>query len=148
MDAADLERVIRITKTFLPTEMDYESIAMDTLLESWQNGIEQPSRGFIKNRCWDALRKRRTELTANEGLSMYSPDETHSALEGVDFDNLMTQLVSSLSVDERKVIWYRFFGGYSVADTAKKLDFSKGKVYVMLTESLFKMRQEIIDGSG
>ncbi len=146
MDAADLDRVIRITKAFLPTEMDYESIAMDTLLESWQNGIEQPSRSFIRNRCWDALRKRRTELTANEGLSIYSPDETHGALEGVDFDNLMTKLVHGLSVDERKVIWYRFYLGSSVAEIAKKMDIGKGKVYIMLAESLFKMRQEIIDG--
>ena len=146
MNTADLIRVTQLVRRFLPPGVDYENVAMDVVLESWTKGHDIPSRGFVKNRCWDALRKRRTELKANEGLFIRSPDETQGDLEGVDFDNLMTKLVHGLSVDERKVIWYRFYLGSSVAEIAKKMDIGKGKVYIMLAESLFKMRQEIIDG--
>ena len=94
-----MERVTRIARRFLPRGMDYENVAMDVLIESWMNKVEQPSRSFIRNRCWDALRRLQSELKANESLALKAPVEHGSGIKKVDFNNLMTKITSVLTSD-------------------------------------------------
>ena len=144
MDTADLVHVTQLVRRFLPPGVDYENVAMDVVLASWTTGHDIPSRGFVKNRCWDALRKRRTELEANEGRSLQSQSSPDGSDE-VDFNNLMTKLVKDLSVEERKIIWYKFWPGLKVPEIAKRLGLGKARTYQLLNEALYKMRQEIDD---
>ena len=146
MDAADITRVVGYARRFLPPEADHENIAMDILLESWLKGHEKPSRTFIKNRCWDALRRRRTELQANEGHSFKTPESSPDQTGEVDFDNLMTKLVKNLSVDERRAVWYKFYQGLKVPEMSRRMGIGKAKAYNVLKEALYKMRQEHRDG--
>lgn len=143
MEASDLERVTRIAQRFLPRGMDYEGIAMDVLIESWLNQVEQPSRSFIRNRCWDALRKLQSELRANEALALKTPTGHGSGTEKVDLNNLMTKITSVLTSDEKKLIWYRFYMGLKIPEIAQKIGIRRSKAYVMLSEALYKMRQEL-----
>ena len=143
MEASDLERVTRIAQRFLPRGMDYEGIAMDVLIESWLNQVEQPSRSFIRNRCWDALRKLQSELRANEALALKTPTDHGSGTEKVDLNNLMTKITSVLTSDEKKLIWYRFYMGLKIPEIAQKIGIRRSKAYVMLSEALYKMRQEL-----
>ena len=138
-----MERVTRIARRFLPRGMDYENVAMDVLIESWLNKVEQPSRSFIRNRCWDALRRLQSELKANESLALKAPVEHGSGIRKVDFNNLMTKITSVLTSDEKKLIWYRFYMGLKIPEIAQKIGIRRSKAYVMLSEALYKMRQEL-----
>jgi len=142
MDTADLIRVTNLVQRFLHSGVDYENVAMDIILESWQKGHYVPSRSFIKNRCWDALRKHRTELKANEGLSLRTKSCPNGAHD-VEFDNLMTKLVRNLSADERRLVWYRFWLSLKVPEISKRMGLGRARTYAMLGEVLYKMRQEI-----
>ena len=138
-----MERVTRIARRFLPRGMDYENVAMDVLIESWMNKVEQPSRSFIRNRCWDALRRLQSELKANESLALKAPVDYGSGIKKVDFNNLMTKITSVLTSDEKKLVWYRFYMGLKIPEIAKRLAIRKNKAYGMLAEALYKMRQEL-----
>jgi len=141
VESVDVTRVIAIAKRYLPQGIDYENIAIDILLESWQNGIEQPARMFIRNRCYDAIRRMKSELQANEGAfrdkKLVYPD-----LKEVETQDLMDKLTSVLSMMEKKAIWYRYYMDLSVSDIGAKLGVGKNRASVLLTEALFKMRQE------
>ncbi len=141
VEIADVNRVILIAKHFLPPGVDYENIAIDILMESWQNGIEQPARMFIRNRCYDAMRRMKSELKANEAAFKERP-KGYSADKEVETQDLMDKLTSVLNLLEKKAIWYRFYMDLSVLDIGAKLGVGKNRASVLLTEALFKMRQE------
>jgi len=141
METEDLERVIRIARRRLPRGMDYENVAMDVLIESWQNKVEKPSVRFIKNRCWDAIRRMKVELRANEGLAQKT-EEHDKEEKKVDHNDLMTKLTKNLTSMEKKVIFYRYYQELGVEEVGKKVGLGKTKAYQTLTEALYKMREE------
>jgi len=141
VEIADVKRVITLAKYFLPAGVDYENIAVDILLESWQNGIEQPARMFIRHRCYDAMRRIKSELKANERAFKERP-VGYDGGDEVETQDLMDKLTHVLTILEKKAIWYRYYMDLSVSDIGVKLGVGKNKASVLLKEALFKMRQE------
>lgn len=135
MDQALINSVIRTVRGFVPRHYDYEGLALDILFESWSNGVPVPSRDFIRNRCYDQLRREKNELTCATVPEPEPPDDsapTRNALVG--------SLMMTLSPEERKVIWHRFYAGRSLADCATALRIPVEMVRQILEASLYKMR--------
>lgn len=142
METKDIERVIKIARRFLPPKLDVENIALDVLIESWQNGVEQPSVSFIRNRCYDAMRKDKLDLKIKETFVQTHSEETAGDQQSVEESDLMTKLTSVLTTEQKKLIWYRFYQELSLKQIGEKIGLSPNCVSEIIKEALFRMRQE------
>lgn len=131
-----LKRVRSIVAHHLPRWYDIDSIAVDILLESWDNDVEKPSWGFIVQRCIDQVRAHDRE---HGHLQQYQPAENHDI--SVDLLDQVNEIMKILNPLERKVVFYRFYLELSIADTAKRLRMDVNVVRETLTQAIFKMKQ-------
>ncbi len=131
-----LKRVRSIVAQHLPRWYDIDSIAVEILLESWDNEVEKPSWGFIVQRCIDHVRANKRE---QGHLHNYLPSEPHEP--SVELLDQINELMKILSPIERKVIFYRFYLELPIAETAKRMRVDVTLVRETLSQALFKMKQ-------
>lgn len=138
----NLERVTRICRQHLPPHLDYEDIAVGIFVESCENGFDTPSFEFIRNRCYDHIRAHKRELRM---LNDQSPpqNEPQADTDDITIDNslVVNHLLKILSMEEKKIIIYRFINDFTPAVIARKLKLSPDRVTEILTTAIFKMRE-------
>jgi len=92
---------------------------------------------ILINECYRILRRCKHEVTMEE-----LPEETSPSTEV----SLPTKLaVQSLPEDLRKVIILRYFGGYTIAETAEILEIPEGTVATRARKALGILRVELND---
>lgn len=140
LNLSDLRRVLTIVRRHVPRHLDTESIATDILIESWIKGHPTPSTGFIYNRCVDHLR---VQVRENTYLNAPHPAQIDDPSESLDTSDLVNSLMTVLSPNEKRIIWYRFFREPPLSDTgiANKLEMPLREVQGVVAQALFKMRQ-------
>lgn len=139
MDQSTLNRVTRIVRSILPSHFDTESIAMDILVESWSNQIDDPSYSFIRNRCIDELRDRSSESAHLESASHEPrPRSCVSTPEDRDSIEFLTQV---LTQPEKKAIYYRFQLELSQAEVAQRMNLAPASVRELVASAVYKMRE-------
>lgn len=145
MDQETVNRVTATAKSYLPKHLDHEDIAIEICLESWQNGIEHPSRQFIYQRCIDAIRKDKAEARALTHVVPETPRTEEEDEDTTDKEALVGTLIMILSTQERKAIWYRFYKGLSIADVAHEMSMPINRLRELLEVAIFKMRNAGMD---
>lgn len=137
MNQFSINRVNHQVRRILPRHLDAENVAIEIIFESWMNNVEAPSVNFIRHRCYDAMRKSLIDTRTSRRFprSLVTRD-----IPPDDSDHI-SKLMRSLSLDERKIIWYRFYQGLSRSEIASKLKLSVNVVREVLIAALFKMRQ-------
>lgn len=133
---ADLARVLRIVKYLLSPQFDRESIASDILVESWTNGLPEPSYTFIRQRCINCIRSRAQEQRAMRDTTLHPPESTEDTPRPD-----ITQLTSVLDNRERQVIAYRFWLSLTIAEIAERLNCGTTQVQTIIAGALHKMRE-------
>lgn len=136
----ELDRVTRICRQQLRPPLDYEDIAVGIFIESCENGHDSPSYEFVRNRCRDHLRAHLREHKVLEETRHIprtsTPPETH-----VENEILVNHLTSVLSMEEKKIIIYRYINDFTPAAIARKLRLAPERVAEILATAIFKMRE-------
>lgn len=148
MDVKPYERVLVLVRQLVKPPIDAEDLTMAIIAESWINGCESPSYEFIRNRCYDRMRKLRTERKFLEGYASTRGTEAPSEETLEQNMNEVNNLVKVLDNLERKVIFYRFYMDLSLNDIADRLSLSRNRIREILANAVYKMRSEAYnDGS-
>lgn len=135
-------------RILVPNWFDRESLALDILMESWENGHTFPSVGFIRQRCIDAGRKQQRENNRLHEVARLRKEsnksEDLSDPETINKQNeqRVSGLMKCLTPIERQVIFLRFYVELSVVDSAKELSISAARVRDILSAAIYKMREE------
>lgn len=104
-----------------------------SLLKTWLTRI-------VINECYRVLRKDKREV-----IMEVLPEQSHSIPE----ESLPLKMaVQALPEDLRKVIVLRYFGGYTIADTAVILEIPEGTVATRSRKALQILRVELSDEEG
>jgi len=140
MKLEQLARVHAIVRTIVPRHYDTEQVAVDVLTESWLNHIDNPTYQFIRNRCIDYLRHEKVEQRV---LRDQRPPTSVGPQTTVETNQLVNALLSVLTNDERKAIYYRFNCDYTIAETASRMRLDPKLVRELLEVALYKMKQEV-----
>lgn len=139
MDQSTLNRVTRIVRSILPSHFDTESIAMDILVESWSNKIDEPSYSFIRNRCIDQFRDLSTELSHLKSASHEARPRPHmSSPEDRDSVDFLTQV---LTQPEKKAVYYRFQLDLPLTEVAKHMSLTPASIRELVASAVYKMRE-------
>ncbi len=135
---AEYKRALWLVRRTLPPSYDHEDIAVEILLESWGNRVWKPSQAFIRQRCIDKIRARQREQRYCEEKQRSPPVYSSSS---VEVRSQIGLLVRDLSPLEKRVIWYRYYHGASVRETAEQLGLPVNKTREILRVILFRMRE-------
>ena len=139
---AEYSRTLWAVRRTLPRSFDSEDIAVEILIESWSKGVLQPSLEFVRQRCIDKLRSRKRETKYQ---ALVRATQHHVAPPEVEQKDEVEVLVKVLTPLERKIIWYRYYLGISVRETAEKIRLPVNRVSRGLEMALFKMREAGVD---
>lgn len=106
-----------------------------SLLKTWLTRI-------VINECYRVLRKDKREV-----IMEVLPEQPHSIQEE-SLSLPLKMAVQALPEDLRKVIVLRYFGGYTIADTAVILEIPEGTVATRSRKALQILRVELSDEEG
>ena len=95
---------------------------------------------ILINECYKVLRKSKREVTS-EAL----PEKPY---ESMDIGFSLRQAVQELPEELKKVIVLRYFGGYTISETAELLGVPEGTVSTRTRRALEILRVEISDQEG
>lgn len=144
MDEGTIKRVLSIVTCYTPPYLDRENITMEIIFESWEHRIEDPSLGFIKNRCFNIMRqlgvnKRGTlkKLLEDHQRTKLKPTATENSQDQEEV-NMLTKVITT---EEKKVIWYRYYQDMTVKEISDTMKLPLLTVSEMLQAALFKMRE-------
>lgn len=133
---ATFERVHKMVKRFLNPSFDTENLAMEVVLESWTNDHPEPSWSFVRNRCYDLLRRSQKE---KEIMALPRPETTSKELDPGMKDQV-NQLMKILNNEERKLIFFRYYLDLTLREIAERQAMPINKVREVLTSAVYKMR--------
>lgn len=141
----EIKRIQQTVESHLPAEFDREFIADTIIVDAWLKGVLHVSHRYIHNKCISAWRQREQERSRNRELSMIAMQNVPSSPETqpAEFAGqkiLVDEIISCLSSYERKLVWYRFWGGQTLEEIAVSVDSSRERVQRELKVALYKMR--------
>jgi RNA polymerase sigma-70 factor (ECF subfamily) len=126
--------VLRLVRRLLSKEFDHESITQEILFECWKNN-QKASYGFIRNRCFDCLRRRKLE----DGNRPSGEGHTRDSRQTGDLENA----ISGLTPEEKRIIWYRFWKGETFEEIALLTGWSKATVTSIYYDALGKLEEQL-----
>lgn len=152
-------RALKITSN----HHDAEDVLQETLLKGFTHiskfrGDSQLSTWLVRiglNEAIMTLRKRRRNvpLEPEAGLSgkveesplVYQPEKAQadSRIVRTEFGGLLHKALRRLPARARQVLHLRYFEGYSIEETAKRLDLSRGSVKAYACRSRARLRREL-----
>ena len=132
----ELSRIEHLVTQFTPTYIDRESLVQDIWLESNQKTNRPPSRTFVLHRCLNAIRNehRRREVTRNFKPRTREIKEDHLVLE-----DLIKR--AGLTIIEKQIIYYHFYEGKSIYETAEQLSISSAKTRQSLNSAIKRLQR-------
>lgn len=146
-----LNQILSSVKRHLPPEVDREGVACEVWLEAFEevkncsvkpsNPLDVPcSNEVIRNHCVSVLRRRDAERRAirerTGTIDPHTNEDRHLA------DKLQTIFQeANLSIDERQLVFSRFYLGCSLREIGKQVGLSVKDVDSLLFDLLEKLRR-------
>lgn len=122
-----------------------EDLAQEIWLLCWTKKI-LPSRTLIRNRCYDWLRSRTCELSANEHrVTAGTPPETGLPSHDIQWVNNLIE-TSGLTQTERMVVWKKFWKGQSDESIGQDMALAHSRVVEILTSAKNKLYINYLKG--
>lgn len=142
---------------------DAEDVLQETMLKGFTHisefkGDSQLSTWLVRigmNEAIMTLRKRRHDVPLEEGLNSGNrADETTFMLQAgrrhtdtrivrMELGSLLSKALRRLPVRARQVLHLRYLEGYSIEETARRLNLSRGSVKAYASRSRAKLRKDL-----
>ena len=140
------QRVFRLAGRFFRQPAEVEDVAQDTFLTAWSKLStyrgEAPFEHWLTriclNTCYGRFRRRKGDETTLEAEVPVAPRDPTAGIE-------VERLLSTLPSDDRFVLLLLYGEGWSVAEIAERLGWSRSNVKVRAFRARRKLRK-ILDG--
>lgn len=142
-------RVFRLARRFFRRPEEIEEVAQETFLTVWRKLGSYRARAPFEhwltrvclNCCYARFRKRRPEETGVSGVD--TPAREHDPSRRLDAERLL----ASLDPEDRFVLQLLHGEGWSTAEIAEKMGWSRSKVKVRAHRARTRLRKALDSGS-
>ena len=134
---------------FLKDSWEAEEVIQDMYIKLWDHRkelktfskIDAYAFRMLKNLCIDRLRKSKINMVSIDHAVIENYET--SDLEIVDFQELVSEIVSRLPEQQRLILQLRNVEGHSIDEIADVLDVKRNTVEVNLSRARKKVRKEV-----
>lgn len=134
---------------FLRDRTEADDVLQATFLQVWRSAARfDPTRGstggwirmMARSRALDALRRRRRALLVTEGAEPEAPDRAAAGAEHDERAGRIREALAQLPESQRGALDLAFFGGFTHAQIAERLDVPLGTVKTWIRRGMDRMR--------
>lgn len=142
LDANNVKMVRRVVARCLPLNCDREAVVAEIMFEALKNKVPFISARHAKNRCIDLIRRIMKERKASEGFLRVKPEQKDFTKD-IENTDMVEACISVLTIEERKLTWYRFWRGLTMKEIAVLSKLTSSEVSRRIEGALYKMKQAI-----
>jgi DNA-directed RNA polymerase specialized sigma24 family protein len=139
----DFNYILKLVKRILPNGYDHESITGDLVLRAIERG-HKPTYRSIKNFCYSAMRRTRSENRTAEALARRNTSKATTPdanAQGPDGTCAAVVRHARLDPTSRQILIYKYWSGRSDLEISKLVGLPVYRVTELRNQALIKLRE-------